>query len=27
MDYDAFVKSTGLNLLGNLPVTGSVGRS
>ncbi|WP_397448755.1 DNA/RNA non-specific endonuclease [Pseudomonas sp. NA-150] len=26
MDYDAFVKSTGLNLLGNLPVTGSVGR-
>jgi len=27
MDYDAFVKSTGLHLLGNLPVTGSVGRS
>ncbi|QAY86904.1 DNA/RNA non-specific endonuclease [Pseudomonas arsenicoxydans] len=27
MDYDAFVKSTGLKLLGNLPVTGSVGRS
>ncbi|WP_160107318.1 DNA/RNA non-specific endonuclease [Pseudomonas izuensis] len=27
MDYEAFVKSTGLNLLGNLPVTGSVGRS
>lgn len=27
MDYAAFVKSTGLNLLGNLPVTGSIGRS
>ncbi|MCW8277753.1 DNA/RNA non-specific endonuclease [Pseudomonas sp. PCH199] len=27
MDYDAFVKSTGLKLLGNLPVTGSVGRT
>jgi DNA/RNA endonuclease G (NUC1) len=27
MDYDAFVKSTGLKLLGNLPITGSVGRS
>jgi endonuclease G len=27
MDYDAFVKTTGLKLLGNLPVTGSVGRS
>lgn len=27
MDYDAFVKNTGLKLLGNLPVTGSVGRS
>jgi endonuclease G len=27
MDYDAFVKSTGLKLLGNLPVTGSVRRS
>jgi len=27
MDYEAFVKSTGLNLLGDLPVTGSVGRS
>jgi DNA/RNA endonuclease G (NUC1) len=27
MDYDAFVKSTGLNLLGNLPVSGSVGHS
>ncbi|WP_247256866.1 DNA/RNA non-specific endonuclease [Pseudomonas moorei] len=27
MDYDAFVKSTGLNLLGNLPVSGSVGRT
>lgn len=27
MDYDAFVKSTGLKLLGNLPVTGSIGRS
>ena len=26
MDYDTFVKSTGLKLLGNLPVTGSVGR-
>lgn len=27
MDYETFVKSTGLNLLGNLPVSGSVGRS
>ncbi|MBI6552917.1 DNA/RNA non-specific endonuclease [Pseudomonas sp. LY-1] len=27
MDYDAFVKSTGLKLLGNLPVSGSVGRT
>ncbi|KOY02763.1 DNA/RNA non-specific endonuclease [Pseudomonas nunensis] len=27
MDYETFVKSTGLKLLGNLPVTGSVGRS
>ncbi|TPG73908.1 DNA/RNA non-specific endonuclease [Pseudomonas arsenicoxydans] len=27
MDYDAFVKTTGLKLLGNLPVTGSVGRT
>ncbi|WP_248732126.1 DNA/RNA non-specific endonuclease [Pseudomonas sp. MWU13-2517] len=27
MDYDTFVKSTGLRLLGNLPVTGSVGRT
>ncbi|QDG56079.1 DNA/RNA non-specific endonuclease [Pseudomonas sp. NIBRBAC000502773] len=27
MDYDTFVKSTGLKLLGNLPVSGSVGRS
>jgi len=27
MDYDTFVKSTGLKLLGNLPVTGSVGRT
>ncbi|WP_017478737.1 DNA/RNA non-specific endonuclease [Pseudomonas sp. PAMC 26793] len=27
MDYDTFVKTTGLKLLGNLPVTGSVGRS
>ncbi|UVM52831.1 MULTISPECIES: DNA/RNA non-specific endonuclease [unclassified Pseudomonas] len=27
MDYDTFVKSTGLKLLGNLPVTGSIGRS
>jgi len=27
MDYDAFVKATGLKLLGNLPVTGSVGRT
>lgn len=26
MDYDTFVKSTGLKLLGNLPVSGSVGR-
>ncbi|WP_339437689.1 MULTISPECIES: DNA/RNA non-specific endonuclease [unclassified Pseudomonas] len=26
MDYDSFVKSTGLKLLGNLPVSGSVGR-
>jgi endonuclease G len=27
MDYDTFVKSTGLKLLGNLPVTGSIGRT
>ena len=27
MDYDTFVKSTGLKLLGDLPVTGSVGRT
>jgi endonuclease G len=27
MDYDTFVKSTGLKLLGKLPVSGSVGRS
>ena len=27
MDYDTFVKSTGLKLLGNLPVTGSAGRT
>lgn len=27
MDYEAFVKSTGLKLLGNLPVTGSAGRT
>jgi len=27
MDYDTFVKSTGLKLLGNLPVSGSVGRT
>jgi len=27
MDYETFVKTTGLKLLGNLPVTGSVGRS
>ncbi|MGZ0716983.1 DNA/RNA non-specific endonuclease [Pseudomonas palleroniana] len=27
MDYDTFVKSTGLRLLGNLPVAGSVGRT
>ncbi|KAA0987858.1 DNA/RNA non-specific endonuclease [Pseudomonas sp. ANT_J12] len=27
MDYDTFVKSTGLKLLGSLPVSGSVGRS
>jgi endonuclease G len=27
MDYATFVKTTGLNLLGDLPVTGSVGRS
>ncbi len=27
MDYAAFVKSTGLKLLGNLPVVGSVGRT
>ncbi|MEX5493425.1 DNA/RNA non-specific endonuclease [Pseudomonas asgharzadehiana] len=26
MDYDTFVKTTGLKLLGNLPVSGSVGR-
>ncbi len=26
MDYDTFVKTTGLRLLGNLPVSGSVGR-
>jgi endonuclease G len=26
MDYATFVNSTGLKLLGNLPVTGSVGR-
>ena len=26
MDYDTFVKATGLKLLGNLPVSGSVGR-
>ncbi|KTC22008.1 endonuclease [Pseudomonas marginalis ICMP 9505] len=26
MDYDTFVKTTGLKLLGNLPVTGSIGR-
>jgi endonuclease G len=26
MDYDSFVKLTGLQLLGNLPVSGSVGR-
>lgn len=27
MDYDTFVKTTGFKLLGNLPVSGSVGRS
>ncbi|MCP1419174.1 endonuclease G [Pseudomonas laurylsulfativorans] len=27
MDYDAFVKSTGLKLLGNLPVSGTAGRT
>jgi endonuclease G len=27
MDYDTFVKSTGLKLLGNLPVSGSAGRT
>ncbi|MFQ6590931.1 MULTISPECIES: DNA/RNA non-specific endonuclease [Pseudomonas] len=27
MDYDTFVKSTGLRLLGHLPVAGSVGRT
>lgn len=27
MDYDAFVKNTGLDLLGNLPVSGSVKRT
>ncbi|WP_455927769.1 DNA/RNA non-specific endonuclease [Pseudomonas capeferrum] len=27
MDYTTFVKTTGLKLLGNLPVTGSVGRT
>lgn len=27
MDYETFVKTTGLKLLGNLPVSGSVGRS
>ncbi|CAI8713155.1 endonuclease G, mitochondrial [Pseudomonas sp. IT-P74] len=27
MDYETFVKSTGLKLLGNLPVTGSAGRT
>ncbi|MGE8064785.1 DNA/RNA non-specific endonuclease [Pseudomonas sp. NPDC089569] len=27
MDYDTFVKNTGLKLLGDLPVTGSVGRT
>ena len=27
MDYDTFVKSTGLKLLGDLPVSGSVGRT
>ncbi|WP_166360285.1 DNA/RNA non-specific endonuclease [Pseudomonas akapageensis] len=27
MDYETFVKSTGLDLLGNLPVSGSVGRT
>ncbi|WP_395606424.1 DNA/RNA non-specific endonuclease [Pseudomonas sp. B22129] len=27
MDYETFVKTTGLKLLGNLPVTGSVGRT
>jgi endonuclease G len=27
VDYATFVKITGLNLLGNLPVSGSVGRS
>lgn len=27
MDYETFVKSTGLKLLGNLPVSGSVGRT
>ncbi|WP_433765333.1 DNA/RNA non-specific endonuclease [Pseudomonas putida] len=27
MDYETFVKTTGLNLLGNLPVTGSAGRT
>ena len=26
MDYDSFVKTTGLKLLGNLPVSGSIGR-
>ncbi len=26
MDYPTFVKSTGLKLLGNLPVSGSIGR-
>lgn len=27
MDYETFVKSTGLKLLGNLPVSGSIGRT
>ncbi|VVP31471.1 hypothetical protein PS880_04364 [Pseudomonas fluorescens] len=27
MDYATFVKTTGLNLLGDLPVTGTAGRS
>ncbi|MGA3802273.1 DNA/RNA non-specific endonuclease, partial [Pseudomonas fluorescens] len=27
MDYETFVKSTGLKLRGNLPVTGAAGRT